>query len=193
MLRRAVLTLVLMALVPAAARADWQIKPFVGVKFGGDTTYLVDFDHVAGNAKLTWGVTGAYFGEVFGIEADLAVVPGYFTGGHLVGTSSLATATGNVVVALPRRWTKYTLRPYFAGGGGVMGVHVSHFALPLTRTLGAFDVGGGATGFFNERIGITWDVRYFRSAGGRDQHAGLSLGAEEVSFWRAVVALTIRP
>ncbi len=179
-------------LLPSAARADWQIKPFLGVKFGGDTTLLVDLDRVAGDAKFTWGVTGAYFGEVFGVEADLGYVPGYFTGPKPRATG-VATATGNVVIALPRRWTKYTLRPYFVGGGGIMRVHVSDFALPLTRTLGAFDVGGGATGFFNERIGITWDVRYFRSAGGQDQHAGLSIGAETVSFWRAVTALTIRP
>ncbi len=188
---------VAMLLVPSAGRAaEWQLKPFAGVTFGGDTTFKpVDVDHQAGHAKFAYGVSAVLFGEIFGIEADLGQTPGYFTGGHLVFSSSVTTATGNVVAALPRRMTKYTLRPYVLGGLGVMHARTSDFlaAFSLNRTMAVADVGGGATGFFTNRIGINWDVRYFRSVGGTDRGIGLSYGPEQLSFWRTTMALAIRP
>lgn len=181
-------------LLPGTARAEWQVKPFLGVTFGGDTTF-VDLDQVAGNAKFAFGVSAALLGEVFGVEADVGRTPGFFSGGEIVGTSSVTTTTGNVIAALPRSMTKYTLRPYAVGGVGVMHVRTSDLAgvFPLSSNLAVVDVGGGATGFFTDRIGISWDVRYFRSVGGTDQHVGLSIGPEQLSFWRTTMALAIRP
>lgn len=192
-MRRCALVVALL-LIPSAARAEWQIKPFLGVTFGGDTTFL-DLDGVAGSPKVAFGVSGVLFGEVFGVEADVGRTNGFFTGARLVPSSSVTTATGNLVVALPRRLTRYTLRPYVLGGLGLMRVRADDFlhALPIAVDLTAIDVGAGATGFFTNRIGISWDVRYFRSVGGTDQGAGLSIGPEELSFWRVTTALTIRP
>ena len=50
--------------------------------------------------------------------------------------------------------------------------------------------GGGATGFLNDRVGLSWEVRHFRSFNG--QAHGNSLGNEQLSFWRANMAVTFR-
>ena len=59
--------------------------------------------------------------------------------------------------------------------------------LTVSRKLAALDVGGGVTGFFTNRVGVSWDVRYFRSVGAGGNN-GLSFGNEHLSFWRAMMA-----
>lgn len=191
--------------VPARASAEWQIKPFLGVKFAGYTTFL-DFDQAAGGVpapgadsgpdlkKVALGVSGMWIGEVIGLEADLGHVPGYFQSEnfHTVLKSSVTTFTGNVVIAVPQHLVRYTLRPYFAGGAGFMHVDKEDAAnLFSGDNLPAMDLGGGVTGFLTKHVGVSWDVRYFRSIGGSTT-AGLSLGPEQLSFWRASMALAVR-
>ena len=66
----------------------------------------------------------------------------------------------------------------------------SNDVLPVSSTLPAVDVGGGVTGFLTDRIGVSWDVRHFRSVGGEARD--LSIGREQLSFWRANMALVFR-
>jgi hypothetical protein len=192
----------LLASAPSAS-AEWQIKPFLGVTFSGGTTF-VDYEHAAGHPNVAIGVSGMWLGDIFGIEADFGRSPGFFERGDqglltgvspqgLVTNTSVTTLTGNVVVALPRRLVEYTLRPYFAGGAGAMFVHIDDFAGNpfVARSLQAMDLGGGVTGFFTNRIGVSWDVRYFRSID-RTFESGLSLSSEQLSFWRANMAVAIR-
>ena len=54
------------------------------------------------------------------------------------------------------------------------------------------DVGGGATGFLSNRFGVNWDVRFFRSLGSKEGGGGVSFGPEQLSFWRASMALAIK-
>lgn len=180
-------------LPPAQASAEWQIKPFLGATAGGGTTF-VNLEHAAGNPKVAVGVGGVLVGEVIGIEADVGHTPGFFqSGAHLVSASSATTLTVNLVVAMPRHLTQYTLRPYIVGGTGLMHARIDDVlgALQVSSNLVAVDVGGGATGFLTERIGLSWDVRYFRGIGGTAE--GLSFGPERLSFWRANMALALRP
>ena len=192
----AILGLALAGLLAPAriARAEWQIKPFFGVTHGGGTTF-VDYEHAAGHSNPAIGASGVWLGEVFGVEADWGQAPGFFERGgqQLVSNTSVSTVTGNIVVALPRRLAEYTLRPYFVGGAGAMFVHVDFpNGDPLiARSLQAMDLGGGVTGFLTSRIGLSWDVRYFRSID-RTFESGLSLGSEQLSFWRANMAVAIR-
>jgi hypothetical protein len=65
-------------------------------------------------------------------------------------------------------------------------------ALNVASNLPAIDVGGGATGFLTDHVGLSWDMRYFRSISGNGEGQGLSVGAEQLSFWRANMALAIR-
>lgn len=181
--------------VAAPAEAEWQIRPFLGMTFGASTT-LFDLDQGVGDPNVVFGASALLLGELIGVEADFGRAPGFFQSGqqNLVLQSSATTLTGNIVVALPRRMAEYSLRPYFVGGGGLMHARISDAfnVLPVARTLAAIDLGGGVTGFFTDRIGVSWEIRRFRSIGGNSESQGLSFGAEQLSFWRANVALAIR-
>lgn len=192
--RAGLLSLILLVAGTPPAYAEWQIKPFVGVTFGGGTTF-VDLEQAAGHPNAAIGVSGTLLGDVFGVEADFGHAPGFFQRGdqRLVLDSSATTLTGNIVVALPRRLAEYTLRPYFVGGAGVMTVRIDDALgiLNISRSLQAMDLGGGVTGFLTHRVGVSWDVRYFRSID-RTFESGLSFGSEQLSFWRANMAVVIR-
>ena len=106
--------LVLALSVPAAAQvsAEWQVRPFIGVTFGGDTN-VIDWEHASGSANIALGVNGGLsLGEFVGLEADLGHMPGFFQSGEesLVSTSRVTTLTGNVSVGPPRTATEYFLR-----------------------------------------------------------------------------------
>lgn len=188
------LALALLMLHPAPAAAEWHIKPFVGLTFGGGTTF-VDAEKALGKPNPVYGVTGVLLGNVLGVEADVGRAPGFFQSGgqNLLAGSRVTTLTGNVVVALPKRMAEYTLRPYFVGGVGLMHVSIEGRlgGLNVSSTLPAMDLGGGATGFLSDRVGLSWDVRHFGSIG-EGKLNGDSLAGEQLSFWRATMAVTIR-
>jgi hypothetical protein len=192
-MRIAVLALTLLLFRPAPARAEWQLRPFLGVTFGGRTTFFA-VERAAGEPNLVIGFNGVLLGEMIGIDADVGYAPGFFQSGdqHLFTRSSATTLTGNVVIALPRRLTEFTLRPYFVGGAGVAQASINDPSkvLSVSSTLPAIDLGGGVTGFLSDRIGVSWDVRHFRSFGGKARN--LSFGREQLSFWRANMALVFR-
>ena len=64
----------------------------------------------------------------------------------------------------------------------------------INETLAAMNVGGGATGFFNERVGVAWDLRHFRSISGEWADPAVTIDglAAKLSFWRANMALVLR-
>jgi hypothetical protein len=177
--------------VPAPASAEWQIKPFLGVTVDAATTFTLGAD--VGHSRKAVGVSGMLIGEIFGVEGDIGHTPDFFgTAGGLVISSGVTTITGNVVVAMPRHLTRYTLRPYFVGGAGTMRIKIEDFAEVLGGdNLPTVDFGGGVCGFLTNHVGVSWDVRYFRSVGGQTV-AGVSIGPEQLSFWRANMALAIR-
>jgi hypothetical protein len=190
------LLIICWALFPRPAAAEWQIKPFAALTFGAETTFL-DPDQGADHRHTALGVNGALIGNVIGIEADFGRISGFFQQdvvSPLVLGSSVVTLTGNVIVTLPRRLTEYTLRPYFVGGAGLMRVRIDdvHELLPISSNLATVDFGGGVTGFLSKRIGLNWDIRRFQSIHGKDAGIGISEGPEQLSFWRASMALAIR-
>ncbi|MQA31092.1 MAG: outer membrane beta-barrel protein [Luteitalea sp.] len=178
---------------PAMATAEWQIKPFVGLTLGGDTT-LVDFDNAADKTHVVFGVGAVRLGEIFGIEGDVSRAPGFFESGNLVLGGSVTTLTGNLVVAVPRRVAGYGLRPYLVAGAGLMRANIEDDfnAFPVKVNFGVVDLGGGTSGFLSDRVGVNWDVRWFRSVGSGSGLRGISFGSEKLSFWRAGMALAIR-
>jgi hypothetical protein len=189
---------VALLLFPAAASAEWQLKPFLGITFGGATTF-VDAEDAAGEPNIAYGASVLLIGEIIGIDADVSFGPGYFDRGDLtlVSHSRVTTVTGNVVLAMPRRLTEYTLRPYFVGGAGMLrvNVHEASDAFVFADNLVGIDVGGGVTGFLGNtrRFGVNWEVRHFSSIGGNPSLIqGVSFGPEQISFWRASMALVFR-
>ncbi|HVH27921.1 MAG TPA: hypothetical protein VM818_14230 [Vicinamibacterales bacterium] len=194
MMRAGILAVTLLVFGSADAAAEWQIRPFLGVTFGGETTFI-DAAQAAGSLNVVVGVNGALLGDMFGVEADFSRAPGFFRSGdqNLVQGNAVTTLTGNAIISMPRRLTEFTLGPYFVFGGGLMHVHIDQFldVLSVARTLPALDVGGGVTGNLSRRFGLNWDARYFWSVGGDELH-GVSVAPEELSFWRAIMAIVIR-
>lgn len=194
-MRAGLLAFGLLLLLPTAGWAEWQFKPFIGVTFGGTNT-LLDFDQVAGEKKFMLGGSATWLGNFFGVEGDVGRVPAFFqtVSQQSVLSSSVTTLTGNVVLTLPRKISEYGLRPYVVAGGGVVRAQIDHevATLDVDTSLRVFDIGAGATGFLNDRVGLSWDVRYFRSFGGKEG-TGLSFGKEQISFWRATMGVAIRP
>jgi hypothetical protein len=196
---RAGLLALTLLLWPAQAFAEWQVRPFLGVSFRGDTTF-VDLTGAAGrpSPNVVIGGNGAFLGNVIGIEADFGYAPGFFQSGdeNVVRGNSATTLTGNIIITLPRRVSEYTLGPYFVAGLGLMHARIDDAldVLSVARTLPAMDIGGGVTGYLSARFGLIWDARYFRNLGG--QLSGISAdpvdASEQLSFWRASMGLVIR-
>lgn len=180
-------------LIAARANAeDRQLRPFIGATFGGDTTFV---ELNRGKAKLAVGGSAVFLGEVFGAEVDVADVPGFFESADnpLVIGSRVTTLTGNVVVAVPRRLTEYGLRPYVVGGAGLLRVRTttSLNVFDVSRLFPALDVGFGVVGFVTNRMGVCWEIRRFQTVD-RNTGNGVSFGPEQISFWRATMAVAIR-
>lgn len=178
---------------PAGA-AEKQIRPFFGAALGGGTTF-VNLEDAAGKPHAVVGLNAAMLGDVLGVEVDFGHSPGFFQAGnnHLVLGSRVTTLAGGIVVSLPRRLTEYTLRPYFVAGGGILRVQFDDYfgVFRVADVLPMADFGGGVTGFVTNFVGLCWDVRRFGTIGGKPGQ-GISYGTEQLSFWRASMALAIR-
>lgn len=201
-MRSACLIVLLWLLSPAPAAADWQVRPFIGFTFGGATTF-VDPEKAIGTQNAVIGVSGGWLGEIFGLEADFGRAAGFFQSDQppdLVAaepdllSSAVTTLTGNVVMALPARMAGYGLRPYFSGGAGLMHIDtVGQLQIfEVHRTLPALSLGGGVTGFVTNRVGLNWDIRRLSTLRGEGETLGNSLGREQLSFWRATMAVALR-
>lgn len=202
-MRSSCLALALWLLSPAPAAAEWQIRPFIGFTFGGATTF-VDPEKAIGTQNGVIGVSGGWLGEIFGLEADLGRAPGFFQTDETPAvspipeaellSSAVTTLTGNVIIALPARMAGYGLRPYFSGGAGLMLIDaVGQFQIfDVHRTLPALSLGGGVTGFVTNRVGLSWDIRRLSTLRGEGETLGNSLGREQLSFWRATMAVALR-
>ena len=190
-----VLTAGLLLMSTRAETADRQIRPLVGVTFGGGTTF-VDPESAVGTPNLAIGVSAVFLGEVFGAEVDVADAPGFFESGdkNLVHVSHVTTISGNVIVAAPHRLTEYSLRPYFVGGAGLMrvGTTTAFSVFDVSTVIAEVNAGVGAVAFLTNRIGVCWDIRRFQSVGTGTGTAGLSFGEERLSFWRAGMSVAIR-
>jgi len=183
--------LIVVTRVPAAHGAERQIQPFISVSLGARTTFAL-LETAVQKPNLVFGARALVLGDIFGVEGDVGHLPGFFSSSNLILHSRLTTMTGNVVVAVPRHLTEYTLRPFFVAGGGLMVARAEDYfgALPVADTLPAIDVGGGVSGFITNKVGVVWDLRYFRSIGGAEQ--GEANFGQRLSFWRASMALALR-
>jgi hypothetical protein len=187
----------LFLLSSAAGAAERQIRPFAAVAFDGATTF-VNGDAVEKKHAIL-GVNASWIGDLVGVEGDLGWGPGFFEPDvkNLVvaHSSAVTTATGNVIVTLPRKWMEYTLRPYVVGGVGV--IHVTYKdvfnVFNPSETLAAYDIGGGAVGFLTNRVGVAWEVRRFDTLK-ESSTLGISNPSPgaRLSFWRAGMALVVR-
>jgi hypothetical protein len=207
-LHRPIIACALVLLAPATLRADWYFSPFIGVKFGGDTTLVQPEPNAASRSRLTYGGSVMWLGNgLFGVEADFGIVPDYFSGDLINGntdpgkppqyttqvqSSRLTTLMGNAVLAAPLSWTGYSLRPYISGGAGLVRARRTDALGGFTTAtnLNGFNLGGGAIGFVRPHVGVKWDLRYIRGWGPSDR--GDCFGGCRMHLWRANMALVLK-
>ncbi|MEO5894529.1 MAG: outer membrane beta-barrel protein [Vicinamibacterales bacterium] len=177
------------------AAAEWQFVPLVGVTFNADTT-LPDLDSGASvRHKNLGGAVRWLSSGIFGVEAIGLWVPGFFgsDAGNLVKESRVVSIMGNVIITAPRRWSEYNLRPFVSGGVGFLRPKSTEFkeVFSYEESFNAFNLGAGAVGFFSQRTGVQFDLRYYRTMRGIAD-ASADFGETRLSFMTASVGVVIR-
>ena len=194
------------AMAPAKASADWMFTPWIGWNFGGSATFndsIGDFEdefekRVSYGASLSWMGAG-----VVGFEVDFGWAPNFFqpTEGDEnfdYGDSNLTTLMGNVILGIPiGGQTGFGIRPYVSGGLGIMSARADgaqDFLGELDKNEWGYNVGGGITGFFTDKIGMRGDIRYFRQLRDADfdEDDVLDVGLGDLRFWRGSVGVVFR-
>lgn len=192
------LLLTIALLLPSPATADWLLSPFVGLRFGVDTTLFFAFEGTDKN-KFLWGVSSGFLSDdVLGVEVDFSYVPGFFESDDAVITASsrVIALSGNLIFTVPLSATSYGLRPYVTGGFGLLharsvGVGNIGDVLDIDSNFLAVNIGGGAIGPVSPRSSVRFDLRHVRSMT-TDEDAVVNAPGTQLSFWRATVGLTIR-
>ena len=192
--RTLVVTLVLTAAAPAAARADGLLVPFAGVNFAGNSG--TELANAIDAQRFNWGASLAFMGGgVLGLEADVSYTSDFF-GKTDLGGSSVLTATGNLLFGIPiGGQSGVGFRPYALVGLGVIRskVDVLGDVLRLDNSDLAWDFGGGAMFFFGSHLGLRADLRYFRTFGDVDfDLIDLVEGSQSLDFARASAGLILR-
>jgi hypothetical protein len=192
-------TVALLLLAPASAQAqaDFLVIPFIGAKFAGHTSIFDPANPLqpGGGTKITFGGSAAILSDgLLGLEGDFEHTPHFFERGlrGLIVQSNVTTLTGNVIIAVPRRITQESLRPYIVSGVGLMHVHQQTLGniLDTNSNLLGLDIGGGAIGLVSTRAGVRFELRHFKNLSKDD--AAVALGSTRLSFWRLTVGLVLR-
>jgi len=185
--------LLLMALTPAAARADGLLVPFAGVNFGGDAGQTLGGGVDA--RRTDWGVSFAWMGGgVVGVEGDIGYSPDFY-GKNDVGGSSLLSLMGNVLLGVPFGGQKgFGVRPFGLVGIGVLKSNLDSFTelVGFDNTEVAWDFGGGVVIFFTSHTGIRGDVRYFRTFNAVDFGPIHVADSGAVDYTRAAIGFVYR-
>ena len=86
--------------------------------------------------------------------------------------------------------------PYVSGGLGIL--HVSHNepTVPARANLSAYNVGGGAVGFLTNKVGLRFDLRYFRTLPPGEESGEQTvtefLDRVHVHYWTVTVGVVFR-
>jgi hypothetical protein len=197
---RRVLTFGCLCLLASAgpAAAEWHITPTIGLTFASNTS-LVDIDHGTDRVHPNVGATISFLGAgVLGLEGVVVLTPGFYKGDEVfIESSRSLVVMGNVMLAAPRRWTEYNLRPFVSGGIGLLDAsYQQRFEglPPQTLKRPGFNIGGGAIGFFSPRTGVRFDFRYYSNLPGQRVGGLIPLTSDRVHlrYMTVSVGLVLR-
>ena len=184
----------LLLVIPRAAAAELHLTPMIGLTFHGNTNF-VDLEDASGHVHRQFGGAVTVFGSgLFGAEAVLVYTPGFFQAGQgLVIDSRSFALMGNAVLTTPRRWTEYGLRPFVSGGLGLLRASATDHdqTFLVGSNLTGYNVGGGAIGFFTQRVGVRFDLRYFSNLH-RTEQGPVALGRAHLSYFTGSVGIVFR-
>ena len=183
---------------PRSAAAEWHLTPTVGLTFASNTN-LFDPDLGTDKVHANLGGSVSLLGRgLFGVEGLVVLTPNFFKGdGDLIESSRSLIVMGNLVLTAPRRWTEYNLRPFVSAGLGLLQASYEEKTptLPLSARFAAFNVGGGAVGFFSSRTGVRFDLRYYSTLPGRQSDGLPKLGLGDkvhLRYMTASVGIVLR-
>ena len=178
---------VVLVCMPASARADRYVSPFVGVNFGNSQ----------GNGRADFGAAAGWMGSgIAGVEVDLGYSPNFFGGSGALGDNNVLTIMGNLIVGIPGGGTYGPgIRPYGTLGLGLMRTDVSGRPTPgfvprISDNNVGLNGGFGVMGFLSEHAGIRGDVRYFHDFRETPPDT-VQFGS--FHFWRASLGVVLRP
>jgi hypothetical protein len=187
----------------APTSAEWHLAPLAGLTFGGKTT-IVDLFQGAGNVHWHFGGAATLIGAgPIGVEALFVLTPSFFEqdlegisldpGFIQVTNSRVLALMGNIVIAAPRGWNEYGLRPFLSGGLGLIRTSGTDTlnVFPLRQNGLGYNLGGGAVGFLTDRTGLRFDLRYFRM-NPKDNPIPISFEKVRLSYWTGSVGLVFR-
>jgi opacity protein-like surface antigen len=173
-----------MAATPSSATADWLLTPYVGGTL---------FDITDTGTRPVVGGSVAWMGPVAGLELDLGDGLTFLErrSDLAIETANVFTLMGNGVVQFPAASRR--IRPYAVGGIGVIHMKITtpDAVLVEDENVG-FNVGGGLTALWNDRVGLRGDFRYFRAIRNDDATAAAdALEVSELRFLRFTVGVTV--
>lgn len=179
------------ALMPAPARADTLLIPYLGINFGGDSGK--NFSEAVNAGTFNYGFAFAFMGAgIIGMETDFSFSPDFF-GKTDAGGSSVFTWTANITVGMPfGGQTGFGIRPYGAVGAGGMRAAAEFDGISENNL--TWDFGGGIFIFFGDRFGARVDLRYFRTFDDLELF-GVEIVDEQpgkLDFTRATVGFVVR-
>lgn len=194
-LRVVVSSAALLGACPGAAAADWQFAPLVGLTFKGSTT-LINLDSAAGHTRWNFGGAVTYtFARLIGVEGLFIYTPGFLDDKERFEVTSGRTLAlmGNVVLAMPRQWNEYGLRPFVSGGVGLLQTTMqdARDVFAFKNNLLGLNVGGGATGAITDRMGLRFELRYFSQLG-PGAEGEFAFGRAQLRYWTSSVGVSVR-
>lgn len=184
--RLLLITWLILAAVPSAARAQGVLTGFVGTTMN---TKMAEESFE--DKQFTWGFSAGSMHTV-GFEVDFGMTKNFLGNTDVIDTR-LVTLMGNVLFSVPMDHGGPGIRPYVTGGIGLMKTNVEDLLeiASVSRSDLGMNVGFGAIGFLSGSFGIRGDFRYFRTLTGEDDEVfDLILG--HLSFWRASGGATFR-
>jgi hypothetical protein len=151
-----------MLAVAAPARAQTVVTPLLSANITTSPGFI-DLDDGASRTHAGFGVAVSQLTAGWlGVEGAVMLTPSLFSGGDLVESSRLLTATGSLLVTGPARWR---VRPYVSLGIGLAQIEsddVAHlFAVDSSQL--AASIGAGAWTWFTPRIGLRTSIDFLRT------------------------------
>jgi opacity protein-like surface antigen len=134
-----------------------------------------------------------------GFDLDFGFSPNFFETADdedfAFGDSSVTTLMANVKVGVPiGGQSGIGIRPYASAGIGLIQSRIEDEdeLFEVDSNDFGLNIGGGITGFFTDGIGITGDIRYFRSLQDNEPDDDFDVSVSDFRFWRGSVGVTFR-